>query len=291
MINIREWLTGEPGVVIHGLTSRTGRVQLPAIQAQGTRVVAGVSARHAGTDVDGIPIYPTMAEASAASGATVGLLFVPARYARAVAEEALAAGIRLLVVLAEGMPVMDALTIKATAGDAVIIGPNSPGLIVPGLAKLGFMPSTALRSGPVGIVSRSGTLSYEVSMHLTQRGIGVSTWVGVGGDLAPLLPVPDAAELVTGDPVTKVLVTVGEVGGTGEERLAERIADGTITVPVHSLMVGGSAGGDEPLGHAGAVMLGGAGSYGAKVARLREVGVTVHDTPWELAEAVGDFSD
>ncbi|MCW2860633.1 MAG: Succinyl-CoA synthetase alpha chain [Actinoallomurus sp.] len=286
MRSLRDRLGAAQGVVIQGLASKTGRVQLAAMQAQGTRVVAGVSGRHAGTEVEGIPVYPTMAEACRATGATTALLFVPAQHVRAAALDAFAAGVDLLVVLAEGVPVMDAIAVAEAAGDRLVVGPNSPGLIVPGLAKLGFMPSGALRPGPVGLVSRSGTLSYEVSLHLAQRDVGISTWIGIGGDLTPFLPMPRAAELVAADPRTELLVIVGEVGGTGEEAVAQAIADGRLTVPVHALIVGGSAGGDEPLGHAGAVMLGGAGGYDAKVGRLREAGVTVHGTPWDLAEAV-----
>jgi succinyl-CoA synthetase alpha subunit len=285
MRSLRDRLAGQD-VVIQGLASKTGRTQLAAMQAQGTRVVAGVSGRQGGTEVEGLPIYSTMEEACRATGATVALLLVPAQHVRSAALSAFAAGVESLVVLAEGVPVMDALAVAEAAGDTLVVGPNSPGLIVPGLAKLGFMPSGELKPGPVGLVSRSGTLSYEVSLHLAQRAVGISTWIGIGGDLAPFLPMPRAAELVVADPRTELLVVVGEVGGTGEEAVAQAIADGRLTVPVHALIVGRSAGGDEPLGHAGAVMLGGAGGYEAKVERLREAGVTVHGTPWELAEAV-----
>jgi succinyl-CoA synthetase alpha subunit len=284
-MSLRDRLAGRD-VIIQGLASKTGRTQLAAIRAQGTRVVAGVSGRQGGTEVEGLPIYSTMQEARRATGASVALLLVPAQHVRAAALSAFAAGVELLVVLAEGVPVMDALAVAEAAGDTLLIGPNSPGAIVPGVAKLGFMPSGGLRPGPVGLVSRSGTLSYEVSLHLAQRGVGISTWIGIGGDLAPFLPMPRAVELVTADPRTDLLVLVGEVGGTGEEAVAQALADGRVDVPVHALIVGRSAGGDEPLGHAGAVMLGGAGGYEAKVRRLREAGVTVHGTPWELAEAV-----
>jgi succinyl-CoA synthetase alpha subunit len=286
MRSLRERLGAGQGVVIQGLASKTGRAQLAAMQAQGTNVVAGVSARQGGTEVEGLPIYPTMEEACRATGARIGLLFVPAQHVRTAALTAFAAGVELLVVLAEGVPVMDAIAVAEAAGDTLTVGPNSPGLIIPGLIKLGFMPSGALKPGPVGLVSRSGTLSYEVSLHLAQRAVGISTWIGIGGDLTPFLTMPRATELVVADPQTELLVVVGEVGGTGEEAVAQAIADGRVTIPVHALIVGRSAGGDEPLGHAGAVMLGGAGSYEAKVERLREAGVTVHGTPWELAEAV-----
>ncbi|GAA5190244.1 succinate--CoA ligase subunit alpha [Rugosimonospora acidiphila] len=283
---LREWLEGRPGVVVHGLASRTGRNQLAALRAQGTRVVAGVSGRQAGTELDGIPLFASTGDACRATGATVALLFVPAEHVRPAALEALEAGVELLVIPAEGVPVMDALVVAEAAGDTLVVGPNSPGLIVPGLIKLGFMPSGRLRPGPVGLVSRSGTLSYEVSLHLAERGIGISTWIGVGGDVAPFLPMREAAELVAADPQTELLVIVGEVGGTGEESVAQSIVDGQLTVPVHAMIVGGRVVGDEPVGHAGAVMLGGAGGYEGKVARLRAAGATVHSTPWELADDI-----
>jgi succinyl-CoA synthetase alpha subunit len=213
-------------------------------------------------------------------------MFVPGEVVRAAACEALEAGARLVVVLAEGVPVMDSLAVASAAGDALVIGPNTPGLIIPGLIKLGFMPSARLRPGRVGLVSRSGTLSYEVSLQLAQRGIGISTWIGIGGDPTPLLDMPAAAEVVAEDPHTDVLVLVGEIGGTGEESVAEAIAGGRIRQPVHAMIVGTRGVGDEPVGHAGSVILAGAGRHDSKVGRLRAAGATVHRTPWDLAEAV-----
>jgi succinyl-CoA synthetase alpha subunit len=283
---LREWLLDGPGVVVHGLAGRAGRNQLAQLRQQRTRVVAGVSARLAGTEIDGIPLFGTVSEACAVTGATVVLLFVPAAAVRATACEALAAGARLVVVLAEGVPVMDCLAVADAAGDALVVGPNTPGLIVPGLIKLGFMPSERLRPGGVGLVSRSGTLSYEVSLQLARRGIGLSTWIGIGGDVTPLLSMPAAAEVVAGDPHTEVLVLVGEIGGTGEESVAEAVAAGRIRQPVHAMIVGARGVGAEPVGHAGSVILAGAGRHDSKVGRLRDAGATVHRTPWDLAAAV-----
>jgi succinyl-CoA synthetase alpha subunit len=284
--SLREWLQHGRGVVVHGLAGRAGRNQLAQLRQQGTRVVAGVSARLAGTEIDGIPLFATVGEACAATGAEIVLMFVPAEVVRATACEALGAGARLVVVLAEGVPVMDALAVADAAGDALVIGPNTPGLIVPGLIKLGFMPSQRLCPGRVGLVSRSGTLSYEVALQLARRGIGISTWIGIGGDAVPLLSMPAAAEVVAADPHTDVLVLVGEIGGTGEESVAEAIAAGRIRQPVHAMIVGARGVGDEPVGHAGAVILAGAGRHDSKVGRLRAAGATVHRTPWDLAEAV-----
>lgn len=286
MTSLRKRFATRPGVIVQGLAGLTGRAQLAAMQAQGTNVVAGVSARFAGIEVGGVRVLATMAEARRATGATVALLFVPAVHVRDATITALDAGVTLLVIPAEGVPVMDALSVSDAGRSALIIGPNSPGIIVPGVVKLGFMPSGLLRPGPVGLVSRSGTLSYEVSLHLAECDLGISTWIGVGGDVAPFLSMPDAAALVADDDQTQLLVIVGEVGGTGEERLAQAVRDGGIRVPIHALIVGRSAPAEEPLGHAGAVMLRGSGGYSAKVDRLREAGVIVHSTPWDLVDAV-----
>jgi succinyl-CoA synthetase alpha subunit len=283
--DLRTMLEGR-GVIVHGLAGRAAMVQIEEIQRQGTKVVAGVSSSRSGQEVAGIPLYGTIAEAAAKTSAEAALLFVPAEHARAAALDAIDAGMRLVVLLAEGMPVLDALAVRERVGDTCLIGPNSPGIVVPGVAKLGFMPTGAVTPGCVGMVSRSGTLSYEVSRALSERGTGISSWIGIGGDVVPFTSMAQAARLVSADSHTDVLVVVGEIGGTGEEGLAQAMADGLIDVPVHALIVGESAHPDEPLGHAGAVMLGDAGSFESKVTRLTEAGVVVHHTPWQLADAV-----
>ncbi|MEU7632992.1 CoA-binding protein [Nocardia sp. NPDC049220] len=278
------------GVIVHGLAGRAAMVQIEEIQRQGTKVVAGVSSSKNGQAIAGIPLYATIAEAAAETAADVALLFVPAQHAKAATLDALDAGMRLVVLLAEGVPVLDVLAIRERSGAARLIGPNSPGVVVPGVAKLGFMPTQAVAAGRVGLVSRSGTLSYEVSRSLSERGVGISSWIGIGGDVVPFTSMSEAAQLVARDPHTDVLVVVGEIGGTGEEGLAQAMLDGLVDVPVHALIVGESARPDEPLGHAGAVMLGDAGSYDSKVSRLREAGVVVHHTPWQLADAVTELT-
>jgi succinyl-CoA synthetase alpha subunit len=272
------------GIIIHGLAGRAALVQIDEIRAQGTKVVAGVSGSRDGQEVGGVPLFGSMAAAVAATGADVALLFVPAEHAKQATLDALAAGVRLIVLLAEGVPVLDVLEVRERVGDALVIGPNSPGVVVPGVAKLGFMPTQAISPGRVGLVSRSGTLSYEISRSLSERGIGISTWIGIGGDVVPFTSMASAAQIVAADVHTDALVVVGEIGGTGEEGLAQAVADGLIDIPVHALIVGESAHPHEPLGHAGAVMLGDAGSHEGKVKRLTEVGVTVHQSPWELAD-------
>jgi succinyl-CoA synthetase alpha subunit len=287
--DLRSMLDGR-GVIIHGLAGRAASVQIEEIRRQGTRVVAGVSLSKRGHSVADIPLYGTIAEAAAATGGDAALLFVPAEHAKAATYDALDAGMKLVVLLAEGVPVLDALAVRERAGGARVIGPNSPGIVVPGVAKLGFMPTQAISPGRVGLVSRSGTLSYEVSRSLSERGIGISSWIGIGGDVVPLTSMAEAAQLAAADPRTDLLVVVGEIGGTGEEGLAQAIGNGLIDVPVHALIVGESADPREPLGHAGTVMLGGAGSFDSKVSKLAEAGVVVHRTPWQLADAVAEFT-
>lgn len=274
------------GVIVHGLAGHAAKAQIDEIQRQGTRVVAGVSSSRPGETVSGVPLFATIAAAADATGADAALLFVPAEFAKEATLDALGAGMALVVLLAEGVPVLDVLAIREAAGGARLIGPNSPGIVVPGVAKLGFMPTDYLRPGGIGLVSRSGTLSYEVSRSLAARSLGISSWVGIGGDVIPLTSMAEASRLVAADPNTELLVVVGEIGGTGEEGLARLVAAGEITVPVHVLLVGESAHPDEPLGHAGAVMLGGAGGYENKVERLRAAGVMVHSSPWGLARAL-----
>jgi succinyl-CoA synthetase alpha subunit len=287
MNDLRTMLTGR-GAIIHGLAGRAANVQIEEIQRQGTRVVAGVSSSKRGQTVAGVPLYGTIAEAAAATGGDVALLFVPAEHAKAATLDALDAGMKLVVLLAEGVPVLDALAVRERAGDTRVIGPNSPGIVVPGVAKLGFMPTQSISPGRVGLVSRSGTLSYEVSRSLSERGVGISSWIGIGGDVVPLTSMAEAARLVASDPCTDLLVVIGEIGGTGEEGLARAVSDKLIDVPVHALIVGESADPGEPLGHAGAVMLGGAGSFDSKVGTLTEAGVVVHHTPWRLADTVAE---
>lgn len=286
MNSLREWFGHGRGVVVQGLGGNVARQQLTEMLAQGTNIVAGVSSRAFGTDVAGIPVYGSMSDARDATGADTTLLIVPAEHVRPAGLAALAAGMKLLVILAENVPVLDALVLREAAADALLVGPNSPGIVLPGLAKLGFMPTGSLRPGRVGLVSRSGTLSYEVSLQLSELDVGLSTWIGIGGDMVPLLDMPGAAELAARDPQTDVLVVVGEIGGTGEERLAAAVADGRIDVPVHALLVGRHASDSEPLGHAGAVILGNAGGFAAKAGCLRDAGVTVHSNPWSLAASV-----
>lgn len=287
MTPLREWLAAEQRVVIQGISGRTARGQLPVLREAGTNIVAGVVPERRG-EIDGIPLFPTVADARSATGCNASIVTVPPEDVRSACLEAIAAGLRLVVVLTEGVPVLDAIAIKRAARDTLLVGANTPGMAVQGVAKLGFMPSNLLQRGDVdvAVVSRSGTLSYEVALELTRRGYGISTWIGVGGDPVPLLDLAGAVRIALDDPRTRALVIVGEVGGDAEERLADEMGGGVWPVPVYALVVGRAISPERPMGHAGATIRGGVGLYDTKVARLRAAGVRVNDTPWELVDAL-----
>lgn len=275
----------EQRVVLQGMSGRTARRQMPVLRESGTNIVAGVVPGRRG-EIDGVPLYPSVSEAKIATACNTSIIAVPPDGARAACLEAIAAELRLAVVLSEGMPVLDAIAVRRARGRTILVGANTPGMAVPGVAKLGFMPSNLLRPGPVALVSRSGTLSYEVGLELCERGLGISLWIGVGGDAVPLLDLAEAIQLALDDPRTQALVLVGEVGGDAEERLAQTMRGREWAVPVHALVVGQASSPERPMGHAGAVVHGNVGRYDTKVAALRSAGVLVHDTPWDLAAMV-----
>lgn len=280
-------------VVIQGITGRRGRRMTSDMLGYGTHVVAGVSPGHAGESVDGVPVFDFVADAVAATGADTALILVPGLpHGSAAVVEAALAGIRLAAWLADPVPVHDMLRLSATlaGGPMRLIGPNSPGVISPGRCKLGFMPSHCYRPGPVGVLSKSGSLSYEVCLRLTEAGIGQSTVVGVGGDPIKGLGVVDAALMFDEDPDTRVILALGEIGGTEEYQLAQAVADGTISKPVVSLLVGATAPPGRKLGHAGALIFSDRERLAPKVAALRDAGVSVVESLTDVVGAVGNLA-
>jgi succinyl-CoA synthetase alpha subunit len=273
-------------LIIQGLTGRAARMHLGLMRELGTQVVAGVTPGRGGSEVDGVPVFNTVAEAVELTGANTAMQILPPAAVRDGILEALDAELPLVVCVSEGAPLHDMLLVverlRQSGGRSRLIGPNCPGLVSPGLSKVGMMPNSISLPGPVGVVSRSGTLSYEVCYHLVRLGLGQSTWLGVGGDpikgsdFAGILP------LFAVDPATKVVVLLGEIGGTDEERAAELIAAG-YPKPVVALVAGRSAPPDRQMGHAGALVSGGRGSWAGKVAALRAAGVQVAATPAEAA--------
>lgn len=274
-------------VVVQGITGREGSFHTLQMVEYGTQVVAGVTPGRGGEWLEGIPIFDTVAAAVEATGADTSAIFVPAPYAADAIMEAAAAGVQLIVCITEGIPALDMLKVVAfvRSRGARLIGPNCPGLITPGQAKVGIMPGHIHRPGPVGVVSRSGTLTYEVVYSLTQRGIGQSTAVGIGGDMIIGSSFVDILELFEHDPYTDMVVMIGEIGGNEEEIAAEYIA-GRMSKPVVAFIAGLTAPEGKRMGHAGAIIAGRSGGAREKIARLKEAGVRMAEHPEQIADIV-----
>ncbi len=275
-------------VLIQGITGRTGRMHTRMMRAYGTDIVAGVSPRP--EPVDGVPVFASCAEAVAATGATASVAFVGAAALLGAIREALAAGISLIVTPTEGMPVHDALAAQAAvrAAGARWIGASTPGMAVPGEAKLGFIPEVALAPGPVGVMSKSGTLSYEVGYRLVRRGLGQSVWIGVGGDPVKGTRYADLVPFFAADARTRALVVIGEIGGSEEEELGDALRASGFAKPVFALVAGRSAREGVTMGHAGAMVHGEAGSWASKRAALEAAGARVFGAVAELVDAMAE---
>lgn len=275
-------------VLVQGISGRMGRAHTASMRATGTNIVAGTATRTDVKEIDGIPVFPDCAAAVAATGATASIAMVPAAEIRAAVFEALAANIRLIVTIAEGVPVHDALAIGRavrTAG-ATWIGPSTPGLAVPGEMKLGFLPDAALRPGPIAIMSKSGTLSYEIGWRLAQSGLGQSLWIGVGGDPVKGLRFADLLAPFQSHPATQAIVLVGEVGGDEEEQFAAALTQFSPTKPVFAVIAGSEAKEGVAMGHAGALTFGATGTVTTKRAALEAAGVKVFATMAGLVSEV-----
>jgi succinyl-CoA synthetase alpha subunit len=281
-------LNRETKVLVQGITGRTGRVQTRWMLDYGTNIVAGVTPGKGGEVVEGVPVYDTVAEAVARQGAEASVFFVPAPAVKEAAWQTIDAGIRLIVVVTEHIPVHDVMEIKeyASGREVMIIGPTTPGIITVGEAKMGIMPGNMFTPGRIGVISRSGTLSYEVSINLATGGFGQSTVVGIGADPVVFTNISEPLRLFEKDPGTDLIVIVGEVGGIQEERAAEFI-DRWITKPVVAYLAGLSAPGEKRMGHAGAIIQGdGKGTPQSKIAALMEVGVDVARYPAQVVDLV-----
>ncbi|GBF09710.1 succinyl-CoA synthetase alpha chain [Aeropyrum pernix] len=276
-------------VLVQGITGREGSFHAKAMLEYGTKVVAGVTPGKGGGEVHGVPVYDSVKEALAEHPEiNTSIVFVPAPFAPDAVYEAVDAGIRLVVVITEGIPVHETMRFVnyARQKGATIIGPNCPGVITPGQAKVGIMPGHIFKEGGVAVVSRSGTLTYEISYMLTRQGIGQSTVIGIGGDPIVGLSFTEALKLFQEDPQTEALVLIGEIGGDMEERAAEMIKKGEFTKPVIAYIAGRTAPPEKRMGHAGAIIMMGTGTYEGKVKALREAGVEVAETPFEVPELV-----
>jgi succinyl-CoA synthetase alpha subunit len=270
-------------VIVQGITGRDGSFHALSMRDYGTKIVGGVTPGKGGFSVDGIPVFDSVKEAVRRTGANCTAIFVPARYASAALREATEAAIPLIACITEGIPVLDVVGVVSMieARGCRLIGPNCPGLITPGSCKVGIMPGRIHQPGDIGVISRSGTLTYEVVWALTRAGLGQSTCIGVGGDPVIGTGFVDLLKLFEADPGTAGVVLIGEIGGEDEERAAEFIR-GSMTKPVAAFISGRTAPPEKRMGHAGAIISGGRGTAEAKVSALREAGVPVADRPDEL---------
>jgi succinyl-CoA synthetase alpha subunit len=278
-------------VIVQGITGGQGRFYALRNRAYGTKVVGGVSPKKAGTDVEGIPVFASVAEAVAATGATATMVIVPAGGAAAAVLEAAEAGIELIVAVTEGIPVHDeARVYNQVARDfpsSRILGPNCPGLLTVGECNIGFIPAEVAVPGPVGIVSRSGTLTYQALSDLGQKGIGVTTCVGIGGDPVPGTSFIDCLSLFEADPDTKAVIMFGEIGGSAEEEAADFIRT-KMSKPVVSYIAGVTAPPGKKMGHAGAIVSGSKGTAQAKMEALEAAGVRVATNPTAAGELMAE---
>lgn len=277
-------------VIVQGITGRDGSFHTGQMLEYGTQVVGGVTPGKGGQEVHGVPVFNSVEEAKSATQATAAVIYVPAKFARGAVLEAVEAGIELIICITEGVPVLDMVDVYHMVQERGLrlIGPNCPGLITPGESKIGIMPGQIHLPGKVGVISRSGTLTYEIVYALTQLGIGQSTCVGIGGDPIIGTSFRDLLPLFEADPDTECMVIVGEIGGDEEEKTAAFIKE-HITKPVFSFIVGQTAPEGKRMGHAGAIISGGAGTAESKKEALNGAGVPVAGTIDELAQFVKEY--
>jgi succinyl-CoA synthetase alpha subunit len=278
----------ETRLCVAGITGREGTFHALNNKRYGTNVVSGVTPGKAGQQVDGIPVFDSFRQAVEETDANAAMVFVPARFAADSILEAAEAGIRTIIAITEGIPAHDELRVSThlgRLGDARLIGPNCPGVLSPGKANVGIIPADFFEEGNVGVVSRSGTLTYQIGNELAQAGFGNSSIVGIGGDPVPGLSFIDVLELFEADPETELVVMSGEIGGSAEEEAAEFIA-ANVSKPVVAYIAGFTAPPGKTMGHAGAIVSGSKGTAAAKAEALEAAGVRVGRTPTEVSEIV-----
>lgn len=274
-------------VLVQGITGAHGSFHTKQMVEYGTKVVGGVTPGKGGQSVEGVPVFNSVGEARAATNADATVIYVPAKFAVDAVKEAADAGISLIICITEGIPALDMARAKEWIAKkkAVLIGPNCPGIITPGECKIGIMPGYIHKPGNIGVVSRSGTLTYEAVWQLTSRGIGQSTCIGIGGDPIVGTNFVEVLSLFEADPKTKGIIMIGEIGGSSEEEAAEFI-ESKVSKPVVAFIAGGTAPSGKRMGHAGAIISGGSGKAADKIKRLEKAGVRVVSSPAMIGEAM-----
>lgn len=275
-------------IIVQGITGKAGSFHAQQCLEYGSPIVAGVTPGKGGTRfLDKVPVYNTVKETVEKEGADVSVIFVPPPFAADSILEAIDAGIKLIICITEGIPVRDMCVVKSrlAGSQSRLIGPNCPGIITPGEAKIGIMPGYIHRPGKVGIVSRSGTLTYEAVWQITEKGLGQSTCIGIGGDPINGTSHTDAVKLFNEDPDTEAIILIGEIGGDAEEQAAAYIKE-HVKKPVAAFIAGTTAPPGRRMGHAGAIVSGSSGSAETKIAALKDAGIAVSPTPSEIADTL-----
>ena len=280
-------LNRETKVLVQGITGRVGRAQTKWMLEYGTNIVAGVTPGKGGEVVEGVPVYDSVAQAVSESGAEASVFFVPPAAVKDAACETIDAGVRFIVVVTEHVPVHDAMEVKdyATERGVRLLGPTSAGILTPGEAKMGIMPGNMFQPGRIGVISRSGTLAYEICLNLAAAGLGQSTALGMGADPVAFTSLSDLLALFDADPETDLVVIIGEVGGTQEEHAAQSIAD-RMTKPVVAYIAGHTVPEGKRMGHAGAIVQGDMGTARSKINALQKAGVAVAEYPGDVVKLV-----
>lgn len=274
-------------LVVQGITGSEGSFHTTQCKEYGTNVVAGVTPGKGGQDFEGIPIFNTVADSVKNEGANASLIFVPPPFAADAIMESVAAGVKVVICITEGIPTLDMVEVNQVlkANDVRLIGPNCPGVISPGKCKVGIMPGFIHKEGGIGVISRSGTLTYEAVAQLTARGLGQSTCVGIGGDPIIGTNYIDCLKLFKDDPDTEGIILIGEIGGTAEEDAAAWIKE-NLKIPVVSFIAGQTAPPGRRMGHAGAIISGGKGTAAEKMASLKNAGIHVSASPADIGETM-----
>ncbi|HYA77938.1 MAG TPA: succinate--CoA ligase subunit alpha [Verrucomicrobiae bacterium] len=282
-------INADTKAIVQGITGKQGSYHTKLMLDYGTKIVAGVVPGKGGTTADSVPVYDTVKETVEAHSPNASIIFVPAPFAQDAVLEAIANEIKTIVVITEHLPIKDAISVMANAkqSQVTIIGPNTPGIITPGQCKLGIMPANIFKPGSIGVVSRSGTLTYEIAAGLTAKGLGQSTCLGVGGDPIVGLNFIDTLELFKDNPDTNAIVLIGEIGGNMEELTAEYITQEHYPKPIVAYVAGRFAPSGKRMGHAGAIIMGKQGTAQSKIEALINAGVKVAEKPSDVATLLG----